>query len=449
MAYIPGAGIKKPLNMMENPVYPDIKRGPPRFVWSGKHWKVDAGATMRDTEPITQFYEDAVLAVSHDYNQNVYGKSSHRDIVNAAFRPPLLDPYTDFYPLNRIPCTRDTIIPHINPGTAHDGYRAKNERTNNVESALTDRVQKGELQPTFYCPLSQPQDNSVLPDLETKLPSVSATAGWNVPLQIDAHYSNPIYPDLRERLETPIASGKTTSLKIDGNTPFESLHLNPNRPGVSVSSGATTSLRLNGETPEIELQTNRPNVSVSSGATTNLRLNGETPEIELHPNRPNVSVSSGATTNLRLNGETPEIELHPNRPNISASSGATTKYTTPIDIHEVELVTHLGATPINVNPGTNLGTTGTTSLNEIDTVENCLQTPISISAVAVPKYSVQDNSTNRIMKPRFRKRLETAKSYGHISQSSPNYPTAGASGANMNLRSILSRENSRKIAYRF
>ena len=35
------SGLKKPLNMIENPVYPDIKKGPPRFVWSRKHWNVD------------------------------------------------------------------------------------------------------------------------------------------------------------------------------------------------------------------------------------------------------------------------------------------------------------------------------------------------------------------------------------------------------------------------
>ena len=121
MSTVLGNGIKKPLNMIENPVYPDIKKGPPRFVWSRKYWQVDPGATMRDTEPITQFIEPAVLAQSRDYNKTVYGQSSHKDIVNAAFRPPLLDYYEDIGPLNRIPATTKAIIPHINPSTAGHG----------------------------------------------------------------------------------------------------------------------------------------------------------------------------------------------------------------------------------------------------------------------------------------------------------------------------------------
>ena len=167
MAYIPGSGAKKPLNLLQNPIQPAIKQAPPRFVWSRKHWQVDAGATLRDTEANTQFIDDAILAQSRDYNQTVYGVTSHRDVVNAEFRPPLISYYEDIGPLNRLPATLQAIIPHINPGTAdHDGgtgtYSSRNQRPSDIEKHITDRISTGEMRPTFYAPMDIPKDNSVL-----------------------------------------------------------------------------------------------------------------------------------------------------------------------------------------------------------------------------------------------------------------------------------------------
>ncbi len=67
--------MKKPLNAIEVPTFPDIKKGPPRFQWSRKFWQADPGATLRDTEPFTQFYENAILVQSRDYNKTQYGSS--------------------------------------------------------------------------------------------------------------------------------------------------------------------------------------------------------------------------------------------------------------------------------------------------------------------------------------------------------------------------------------
>ena len=71
---MPGNGLKKPLNMLQGPVYPDIRKAPPRFVWSRKHWNVDTGQTLKQVEDIPQFFDSTVLFQSRDYNsQHAYG----------------------------------------------------------------------------------------------------------------------------------------------------------------------------------------------------------------------------------------------------------------------------------------------------------------------------------------------------------------------------------------
>lgn len=282
MAYIPGAGIKKPLNMLEGPVYPDIKKAPPRFQWSGKNWKVDT-SVLRDTEQMTQFYEPAVLVQPRDYNKTRYGQSSHRDVVNAEFRPPLLDPIEDFVPLSRLP--RKPVVPNINPSSAgHDGgtstYTARNQRINGVESFLTDRVKGGLWRPTFYAPIEVPVDNSVLPDLEMKLPSVSVSAGMNTPVQIDAPLPR-VTLDY-ERLHPSMDAGFETQIRLDGESGRENLHLNYTRPQVSVTAGVNTPVQLDAETRvDLDLRYNRPQVSASAGFNPHVQLNAADPRANL------------------------------------------------------------------------------------------------------------------------------------------------------------------------
>ena len=78
MAYYPGAGVKKPLNIIEGPMFPDIKETLPRFVDAKKHWTVDTGATILDTGHLDQTLNGAILAQSRSYNQTVYGQSSQK-----------------------------------------------------------------------------------------------------------------------------------------------------------------------------------------------------------------------------------------------------------------------------------------------------------------------------------------------------------------------------------
>lgn len=366
-------GIKKPLNMMENPVYPDIKKAPPRFVWSRKHWDVDVGQTLRETETMTQFYEPAVLAQSRDYNRTVYGQSSHRDIVNAEFRPPLLSPYEDLGPLSRVPATIHAIIPHINPSTAgHDGtsgYTAKNQRVNNIEKALTDRIKAGEWRATFYAPIDMPMDNSVLPDLEMKIPSVSAHAGWEIPVRINAPIKTPDLGD--EKLNVPLQSGYRTDLRLNGNTGRENLELRHNRPQVSATAGMNNPVLIDAETRvDFDLDYNRPQVSATAGINTPIQINAD------------------------INGDAINLE---------------TQIVAPIGV---------------LNPGSESGyKERMEAYTNVETYIGDNRPMYSYAVPAeVPAFREQNVLTHR---PNMRQRLQPQKSYGQISQSGGYVPRAG------------------------
>jgi len=400
MSYIPGAGIKKALNQLEGPIYPDIKKGPPRFKWSGKHWLADP-AVMRDTEQITQFYEPAILAQARDYNQTVYGQSSHKDIVNAAFRPPLIDPIEDIYPLTRIPATSKTIIPRINPGTAFadgtSGYSARNQRINNIEKHLTDRIKAGEWRPTFFAPIDVPVDNSVLPDLEMTIPSVSASAGYIFPtfdaptpeVQLDYEQINPL-----------LDPGKTTTVTIDGSSGREGIELYDNRPQVSATAGVNTPVQINGPTQEtfLYLPENRPQVSATAGMNTPLQLNGDIVETQLNLdyNRPAVSAGAGMNTPIQLNA--------------------------PQET-EIQLESQINAPMCVVNPGAedNFKYRMDPARNPEDYIQESHPRYSYVVPATSPAYRAQNELTYR---PPLREKLQPLKHYGQISHSSA-IPQAG------------------------
>jgi hypothetical protein len=399
-SYAPqGNGIKKPMNMLENPIYPDIRRAPPRFVWSKKHWKVDAGATLRDTESFSQFSEPAILAQSRSYNKTIYGQSSHKDIVNAEFRPPLQNYYEDIGPLNRVPATIEAIVPRINPGTAgHDGtsgYTAKNERPSDISSALTDRIKNAESHANFYHPMDAPLDNSILPDLEIKLPSISIHSGWNFPSQ-----NTQERPELNlgdEKLQAvPIKSGYFSSVRIDGPNKFENYESRENRPQVSAHSGINTPYQMNSETPTLELFENRPQVSAHSGINTPYKMNSETPTLELFENRPQVSAHSGINTPYQMNSETPTLELFEKIDNI------------PINI---------------INPGSSEGYRNQEP-SSYDT-DKYNRENIPSYSYSVPSQDPVFRSRNEETRPHFREKLQPIKSYGQVSHSGGHIPRFG------------------------
>lgn len=288
MSYIPGAGIKKPLGVIELPIYPDIKRGPPRFVNAKKYWKVDVGATMRDTEHNTQLIENAVLVQPRDYNKTRYGISSHKDVVNKAFRPPLIT-MEDHMPLSRLP--RPIAVPRTNPSTVSDGgtsgYLAFNPRPNNIQKGLTNRIKNEQYRPTFYYPMDMPVDNSVLPDLPFRTSTFEPVAsGHNFP-PIDA----PI-PDVElnfQRNVVPVKSQKNyvpmngrirsdyeladdspyvpidpvTNIQVDAPAPLANLALDNQMPTPAIKSGVNTFVQRQPPTPFQEMAVlNKMNESV-------------------------------------------------------------------------------------------------------------------------------------------------------------------------------------------
>jgi hypothetical protein len=321
------SGMKKPLNMMEAPVYPDIKKGPPRFVWSKKHWNVDTGATLMSTEPFTQLLENVVLAQSRDYNKTVYGQSSYREIVNAEFRPPLISHYEDVGPLNRVPTKIQSLVPRINPATAGNGsgtsgYTSKNDRPSDIEKALTDRVKKGDERPTFYAPYDIPHDNSVLPDLEVKLPQISLTSGWNFDYRATL---TPKELELREKLSyAPLNPGLISNLRITGKSDLENYKAKQNLPSISTSSGVNIpfiSMKPI-QTENFEFETKLPSVSITSGMNNPFLKDNTEQNYNLDYKYPQVSATSGMNSMIQsYNIETPVDDLDFKHPQVSATSG--------------------------------------------------------------------------------------------------------------------------------
>ncbi|HMP29274.1 MAG TPA: hypothetical protein PKD85_06725 [Saprospiraceae bacterium] len=326
MSYIPGSGLKKPLNQLDNPIYPDIKKGPPRFKWTRKHWTVDEGRTQMQVEHIPQIQEAAVLAQSRDYNkQHAYGNfPKYTTFVNKEFRPPLIE-RDDLLPLSRVP--RPVIIPRSNPGTAFAGgsaFAEQNMGLSQTESYLTDRVKAGEIRPTFFAPISMPEDNSILPDLELTLPATSASAGYSFPTAMEGVSNNHMQNLELDYKSIPVASSAGRKMPaMDSYNAFEDAQLEYNRP--QVSAAAKEYYRSKGMTPiefVEEFGYNRPQIAATTSRS--MYSAGMTPvDIEnLEYNRPQISAASSKS--MYAKGLTPidfSEDLEYNRPQTSVTSG--------------------------------------------------------------------------------------------------------------------------------
>ncbi len=301
-SYIPGAGLKKPLAQLENPVYPFIQKAGPRFVWSRKHWVVDPGQVQKSVEHIPQMQENAVLFQSRDYNkQHAYGrypKYNNGTFVNKEFRPPMQD-RDDFLPLSRIP--RPVVLPRINPGGAFSSggsvFSQQNMGVPQVEKFISDRVKAGEMRPTFFAPIEMPQDNSILPDLELKMPSVSAGAGFTFPAasnrNLEQDNGNYMQLDYNRAPVTTFA-GFNTPYKVTAPDGRSTMEFTYNKPQVSAGAGYQNDGMLSALTPvDMELGYNRPQVSVKA-IESFTAIPGLTPvDMDFEYNKPQVSAGAG------------------------------------------------------------------------------------------------------------------------------------------------------------
>jgi hypothetical protein len=233
--------LRKPLNILEQPIQPFIQKAPPRFAWSGRHDVVNVGEIMRQQETNTQGYDDAVLAVSRQENQYRYGQRSYHTKVNKEFRPPLIDPIFDLQPLSRL--RRPATQARVNPGAPHI-YKTQNGADRDVSSHIDDTRVFGAVRPSFGLKIEQPTDFEIVPDLEYNGPQVSAYSSKKIPLGIKAE--NGIeYTTLENHNPTTFGrSGVNPSFQERNVTALEELVLDPHT-GAFVPSGISNVTLIN------------------------------------------------------------------------------------------------------------------------------------------------------------------------------------------------------------
>jgi hypothetical protein len=308
--YIPGQGFKKPINQLQGQVFPQIRKAPDRFVSAGKYWVVDVGSTLVDSvESQPQRFEHCTLIQSRSYPETIYGKSSHRDVVNKAFRPPLLG-RDDYLPLSRLP--RNEVVPRVNPGT--DGENRQYEVNNSWKNGTSKHIQYGvkdaTWRPTVLCPYAPIEQTSrIIPDLELVLPPISAASNSEVPFRpaMEINMNKSIMED--PKLRSALYSGFETQLTVDG----EVVHPHPesvplNRPQPSVTAGANVEHYTPiGPQPDMvyKKDVNKVSTSVTSGQTSSYRTGTVEPEyLDRTPEytRPQTAVSAGQQTFLTVDG---------------------------------------------------------------------------------------------------------------------------------------------------
>lgn len=430
MAYIPGQGFKKPMNMMENPVYPDIRKGPPQFQWSKKSNVVHAGDIMRESGNMPQFIEGAVLIQPRDYNENVYGKSSHKTIVNAEFRPPIQRPYEDFYSLTRVPCTSHAIEGRINPSTVTDagtnGFKAMNNNNSDVTKHLTDRIKTADIHRTYFHPLVLPLEQPVLPDVEMNLPTYSVSAGYNYDLKVSAPQ-----PEIElnyNRLTPILDTGFNAPIKMDNHLEQQQLTpLGPKTPTYSVTSGYAAPFTTMPQVEEITLEKTLPSYSVSAGGNVIPLTPIEDIHYDLGRNLPSYAVTAGFDT------------FYQQTDNVSQFTDTDKAISDKMDVF----------TPLTViNPGSESSykdyTNGLTPINTSDH----LQERIKVALSAQPESQYRER--NILTKKHFmRKKLDIQKTYGQVEQTGGSYTRTAGVGVPTNFGPQYMGIKPKKAIYSF
>ena len=97
---------KRPLNLIDNPIYPDIKKSQPKQKSTGKFWQVDESILLDRLTEDTTTYQEALLTQGRQYGNYKYAQSSFpKKLVDDYIRIPLTDPRESFHALHRMPET--------------------------------------------------------------------------------------------------------------------------------------------------------------------------------------------------------------------------------------------------------------------------------------------------------------------------------------------------------
>lgn len=220
---------------MEGPIYPDIRKGPKRFIWTKKTSKVDVGDTVMSFEDSPEYYDHFILARNYNENsQHLYGKrATYTTAVNDNFRPPLQD-LEDISPISRLRAPH--VFGRINPS---GGYLKQNTSLNNIDGFLLDedRIREGAIRPILQTSVSffgAPERELAL---DRNLPEYSVSAGERYSRVDDIESQNPHY-DLQETLpKTSVTAGFKEPFSLVSLPEDPHLQLETNLPIISVDAG--------------------------------------------------------------------------------------------------------------------------------------------------------------------------------------------------------------------
>lgn len=462
-------GIKRPLNQLEGPVYPDIRKAPDRWQDAGKYWKVDVGSIIRNNE----LYADqnmaagGVLVQSRDYNKQIFGGASsyQEKIVN--FRPPLINYYDDICPQHMVPATTRVIPTRINPTTVVDGgtsaYLADN--IHNVETGkyiLENKVNcaSGGQAGQFFR-IDNAIDNSILPDLETKLPEYSLSSGYysnykdSIQNLINAESVEIDY----EQLRAPGMSGYQTDYRTMQETGLENFALPERNPSVFADAGTNYVFKdFNFDSTLPDLQIKLPEVGMDAGYNPSFYQSSnieETP-INLEEKMPQVSATAGYNpTNFyqASNIEETPINLEEKMPRVYVGSGYDSRGTfhhTSVDdgitmINRQVSNTTKASTPLNARAEYRYREIN----NEINPQNyihyNHIHTP-GVSGVR-PQFIDTENSLRRQMT--FRERLQPLRPIG-LEQATAKRPYSGIGlPENYGFGGLKTKFNPTPVGYNF
>jgi hypothetical protein len=311
-------GRHKVLNQLEQPQWPEIRKGPPRWQSSKRTNKVDVGSVVMESDSYPETWGHAILTRSYTSGQDQYGRKPHHTMtVDEEFRPPT-EQQEDLLPISRQ--KRPKVFGRINPGGGRT--KAQNTSLNQVSGWLKEdeRVVKGSIAPTFESPITFFEPPSQ-PDLSRVLPDYSVTAGEKHTPIISL---NPPMNIVLAKNIPPTEFGAGFLPKYPAGTPLEfyDITLRKTLPEISfVVPSNQLPLFEAFETPLLE--NNLPPVSYGAGISAKAvgfeKFEFSLEEVGLHPN-----VDAGFETPLRINRELIDekhIDLQENRPVVSVGSG--------------------------------------------------------------------------------------------------------------------------------